>query len=316
MVGITLRIAEAIGGIDAEIAANMADVSLSIDGNPIGRATISYANRRPGAVVINCEGKVLLREPFNHRGGHAWTFPKDVPRRGETPQETAVRAVAQKAGVHARVIDQIPGVFTGDTTSSGYFLMMYESENGKDGLSSKAVIWVSPAEAEARIKMSSSVMGRARDLEVLSNARSLYNQRFRSGVLDPEEIDGIEGRILTCAALRFDGYQYMDRTGLDGAALLETYLQTGNLPASPLDQMCVFFLLQRRLMKWQAGTSKNTRAWQAFRELFLLTSGFCIPPEYRHPEYCDRWRSEFTPKINECVALVQVIHAAADYPNV
>lgn len=54
MVGITLRIAEAIGGIDAEIAANMADVSLSIDGNPIGRATISYANRRPGAVVINC----------------------------------------------------------------------------------------------------------------------------------------------------------------------------------------------------------------------------------------------------------------------
>lgn len=75
-----------------------------------------------GAVVINCQGQVLLREPFSHRGGRAWTFPKDEPRRGETPEETALRAARQKAGVYARVIDQIPGVFTGDTTNAVYYL--------------------------------------------------------------------------------------------------------------------------------------------------------------------------------------------------
>jgi hypothetical protein len=177
------------------------------------------------------------------------------------------------------------------------------------------VIWATREEAETRIKMSSSVMSRARDLEVLNSAFSLYGQRFRQGKLNSAEIEQIESRILTCAALRFDGYGYMDRSGFTCQPALEHYLQTDELPASPLDQLCLCFQLQRRLMKWDSAQPKSSRAWQAFRQLFLVTNTYSVPPEYQDPEYWNRWRSEFLPKLDECIALVQVIHQNTAYES-
>lgn len=269
-----------------------------------------------GGIVMDCDGKVLLREPFNHMGGYVWTFPKDLPRSREPPEETALRAVLQKTGCRARIVDRIPGIYNGDTTSSSYYLMMFESQNGSTGRGSKAVLWVTREEAETRIKMSSSVYGRARDLEVLSNAYTLYEQRYRQGRLNDDEIDQVENRILTCAALRFDGYRYIDETGFDAGAAVERYLSVGELPASPLDQICILFVMQRRLMKWSGSAlAKTAPEWRAYRELFLQTCRYCIPPEYRYAECSQRWLSEFLPKLNECMALVQVIHTAAQYQD-
>lgn len=285
--------------------------------SPHVKGPATYGKKKAfGGVVIDCDNRVLLREPFNHHGGYVWTFPKDLPLKYEKPEDTALRAVLEKTGIRARVIDQIPGVFGGELTSSTYFLMTLENEDNRPGRGSKAVLWATREEAEARIRMSSSVTGRARDLEVLTTAYGVIGHRFQSGTKSEQDIAAIEKNILACAALRFDGYAYMDRTAFDSQAALKAYVDEGVLPPSPLDQLCLCFLLQRSLMKWSNGkTARNGKYWKAFRELFLQTYAFCIPPEYRYEECMQRWKSEFLPKLNECVALVQVIHSTTNYEN-
>lgn len=269
-----------------------------------------------GGVVMDSDHRVLLREPYNHHGGYVLTFPKDAPKPCERPEDTAVRAVEQKTGIKARVIDQVPGLFGGELTNSTYYLMSYDGEDSKTGHGSKGVLWASRDEAEARIKMSSSVVGRARDLEVLITAYSIIQQRFPSAGKSGQDIGELEKSILACAALRFDGYAYMDKTGYDSQAALQAFIDEGRLPNSPVDQLCLFFSLQRALMKKTNKNGKNERAskqWKAFRELFLQTYGYSIPPEYHYQEYVQRWKSEYLPKINECVALVQIIHSTTAY---
>jgi ADP-ribose pyrophosphatase YjhB (NUDIX family) len=268
-----------------------------------------------GGVVVDCDNKVLLREPFNHHGGYIWTFPKDSPQDQERPEETALRAVQYKTGILARVIDQIPGVYAGEVTSNAYFLMSFEGPAESKPHGSKGILWATREEAEARIKMSSSVIGRARDLEVLNAAYNIINQRFQRRVKTENEIDEIEANILNCAALRFDGYRYNDATQFDSQAVLEHYLETGQLPPSPLDQLSIFFSLQRYL-KWKnRKETRRSKYWQAFRSLFIQTCGYCIPPEYHYGDFYQRWGSEFLPKLNECIALIQVIHAHTLYED-
>lgn len=38
-----------------------------------------------GGVVVDAEGRVLLREPADHFGGYVWTFPKGRPDANESP---------------------------------------------------------------------------------------------------------------------------------------------------------------------------------------------------------------------------------------
>ncbi len=56
-----------------------------------------------GGLVFNPAGEVLL---LRDRNGY-WVFPKGHVEPGETPEQTAVREVAEETGINARVVDEL-----------------------------------------------------------------------------------------------------------------------------------------------------------------------------------------------------------------
>ncbi len=56
-----------------------------------------------GGLVFNHAGEVLL---LRDRNGY-WVFPKGHVEPGETPEQTAVREVAEETGISARVVDEL-----------------------------------------------------------------------------------------------------------------------------------------------------------------------------------------------------------------
>ena len=131
--------------------------------------------RAYGGVVIDADGRTLLREPKGHYDGYVWTFPKGRPKEGETKQEAALRETEEETGVIAEIVAPIPGEFEGGTTINEYFLMrptgrVHESQD-ETGL----VCWVStPDKAREMINETTNEVGRERDLEVLEAALAVH----------------------------------------------------------------------------------------------------------------------------------------------
>lgn len=126
--------------------------------------------------------------------------------------------------------------------------------------------------------------------------------------------DQSEDDILSACALRFDGWQYIEMTDFDHQRALESFFQTGQWPSVALEQLAMFFTLQRGLFKWGLEYEpKHGRYWRAFRSLFLLVHSYEIPEEYRLAGYYEEWESEYRPRLAECVALVERIHATTPY---
>ncbi|HWH70465.1 MAG TPA: NUDIX hydrolase, partial [Candidatus Sulfotelmatobacter sp.] len=100
-----------------------------------------------GGVLIDPNGKVLLREPEGHHRGHIWTFAKGRPEPGEAPEETALREVLEETGVRGRILGKIPGRYDGSTTSNEYFLMAPVEDTKQFHWETLAVKWVSQEEA-------------------------------------------------------------------------------------------------------------------------------------------------------------------------
>jgi 8-oxo-dGTP pyrophosphatase MutT (NUDIX family) len=128
-----------------------------------------------GGVLINADGKILLREPRNHFGGYCWTFAKGRPDEGESPQQTALREVLEETGQPAWIVGLIPQVFAGTTTSTVFFLMEPEGEPRAFGDETITVCWANQEEARKLIALSPSAAGRARDLAVLAAAYALFD---------------------------------------------------------------------------------------------------------------------------------------------
>lgn len=131
-----------------------------------------------GGVVINQEGRILLREPKKHYDNYVWTFPKGRPDKkqkpDETPEETAIREVFEETGVNAEIKERLPGVYKGGTTETIFFLMSLIEDTGKFDGETQSVRWVTPGEARDLISMTTNLIGRKRDLRVLEEALRLY----------------------------------------------------------------------------------------------------------------------------------------------
>lgn len=123
-----------------------------------------------GGVIVNGEGKVLLREPTGHFDGYVWTFPKGQPKPGESAEVTALREVLEETGVEAKILKRLPGSFVGGTGETVYFLMRPVRKTGCWDRETRAVCWVSQEEAEHLIAETTNLVGRARDLQVLAAA--------------------------------------------------------------------------------------------------------------------------------------------------
>lgn len=122
-----------------------------------------------GGVVVNNQGKILLREPTNHFGGYVWTFPKGGIDHKEEVMDAAVREVKEETGVTARVWKRL-GTFPGSTTDTIMFLMRFVSAVKETDFETKQVKWASPQEAVSMVAETTNRIGRKRDLLILKKA--------------------------------------------------------------------------------------------------------------------------------------------------
>ncbi len=126
-----------------------------------------------GGVVVNAEGKVLLRKPTGEFDGYVWTFAKGRPKPGQTPEEAALCEVEEETGWVCEIVKRIPGSFSGGTTTTEYFLMKPVRDTGQFDEETDQIVWAGTDEASALIAQTRNSAGRKRDLEVLQAALAL-----------------------------------------------------------------------------------------------------------------------------------------------
>ena len=135
--------------------------------NPVGK------KRAYGGVVVDTQGRFLLREVANHFDGYVWTFAKGRPEPGEPPREAALREVREETGAQARILLPLPGTFTGTTTQTHYFVMVVDARSVRLDHRCKetsGLCWTLPDEARRLIGQTTNTLGRERDLQVLEQA--------------------------------------------------------------------------------------------------------------------------------------------------
>lgn len=134
---------------------------------PVGK------KRSFGGVVVDTQGRILLREVANHFDGYVWTYAKGRPDPGESPRQAALREVREEMGVDARILLPLPGTFAGTTTQTQFFLMVVDARTvdlAHRCKESSGLVWALPAEAERLIAQTTNTTGRERDLKVLAEA--------------------------------------------------------------------------------------------------------------------------------------------------
>ena len=132
-----------------------------------------------GGILINADGRVLLREPAGHYKGDVWTFAKGKPYVGESPEETALREVLEETGYRAAIIARIPGSFDGSRTSNEYFLMVPVEDTKRFDTETQAIRWATGEEARQLIGLNQKPKRRRRDLRVLRLAFALFRPLAR-----------------------------------------------------------------------------------------------------------------------------------------
>ncbi len=129
-----------------------------------------------GGILLTRTGQILLREPTDHYDGYVWTFAKGRPDPGDTPEQTALREVLEECGYQAEIVDVLPGLFQGGTTSNAYFVMRHIGPQGEIDWETSSTRWVSFDEAAWLIGETTNPIGRQRDLAILAAASQWYEK--------------------------------------------------------------------------------------------------------------------------------------------
>lgn len=142
-----------------------------------------------GGILLTRGGRILLREPANHYDGYVWTYAKGRPDPGETPEQGGLREVREETGYEAEVVDVLPGVFKGGTTTNAFFVMRHIGPPGRfDERETASVRWVDFRQAEALIGRTTNVIGRARDLAILVAAKAWFEANQTVVLPDDESL--------------------------------------------------------------------------------------------------------------------------------
>jgi len=121
-------------------------------------------------VLIDTDGRVLLRKPKNEFDNYVWTFAKGRPLPGEKPEQAALRAVLEECGVKAGIVRRIPGTFAGGTSDTIYYLMRPMETGLPMDDETEEIRWVDVDQAKKVISLTRNKVGRKRDLAVLDAA--------------------------------------------------------------------------------------------------------------------------------------------------
>jgi ADP-ribose pyrophosphatase YjhB (NUDIX family) len=131
-----------------------------------------------GGVVVDTDGRVLLRRPKGDFDGYVWTFPKGRPEPWETPEEAALREVKEETGYSAEIQRKLPGSFKGGTSATEFFLMSpvgLPSPLNTEEMSK--IRWATLDEAAKLIGMTTNEIGQSRDLSVLETVCAALKSR-------------------------------------------------------------------------------------------------------------------------------------------
>ncbi len=139
-----------------------------------------------GGVVLSSTGLILLREPMNHYDGYVWTFAKTRVSEGETPEQTAYRAVRSGFATNAKAVGVLPGEYMGGTSLSAFFLMLPQLNHGTLNEHTQATCWANFDQARVLIGKTTNTVGRKRDLAVLEATRQ-WLERNEKGVIAFEQ---------------------------------------------------------------------------------------------------------------------------------
>lgn len=141
--------------------------------NPFPTWASPDKKRAYGGVVVNNEGRVLLRKVTGSYKGYVWTFPKGRPEEGESIRETALRETREETGHECRVTGRIREVFRGLDTVTIYFFMRSVRDHGDYHLETCDVRWATLDEAGYLLGLTEHETGRERDLRILEIVRPL-----------------------------------------------------------------------------------------------------------------------------------------------
>ena len=113
--------------------------------------------------------KILLIEPKNHYKGMTWTFPKGKIDNNETVEQAALREVREESGYEASIGYKL--IEYKDIDSQITYYLMKPTKVGKFNKDETASIkWATFKEAEKKIKMTTNILARNRDLRILKEA--------------------------------------------------------------------------------------------------------------------------------------------------
>lgn len=138
-----------------------------------------------GGILLTRGGRILLREPANHYDGYVWTFAKGRPEKGDSPEQTALREVEEELGYVAEVVDILPGVYQGGTTTNAFFVMRHHGLPRKPDWETASIRWVDFEQAEQLIQRTTNKVGRIRDLAILKAAQEWF--RANQTVVLPDD---------------------------------------------------------------------------------------------------------------------------------
>jgi 8-oxo-dGTP pyrophosphatase MutT (NUDIX family) len=164
------KVWQAMYGMEEDLAE---PTSEAFEGLPWSATPPVGKHRAFGGVVVDTEGRILLREVANHFDGYVWTFAKGRQDPGESPRQTALREVQEEMGVEARILLRLPGTFKGGTTQTQFFLMVVDGRTvdlGHRCKETSGICWALPAEAERLIAQTTNELGRQRDMAILAEA--------------------------------------------------------------------------------------------------------------------------------------------------
>jgi len=111
-----------------------------------------------GLVVRTTDGRteVLIVRPKD--GSKVWVLPKGHIERGERPEETAAREVAEETGVVAtvdRLLERVTFRAKNEDVRVAFYLM--RCKEVRKAIEDRAIQWVSPADAEQMLSHADSV---------------------------------------------------------------------------------------------------------------------------------------------------------------
>ena len=143
-----------------------------------------------GGIVIDDDGKILMRKVTNDFDGMTWSLAKGKQDKDDEDElATATREVGEEMGIDVEIAGEIPGWYNTDNSTSKYFLMRMTKNNNKPDepahdWETEKIEWVDLQEALKRLNGNKNTKASDRDRDAILAA--MHSQQSAE---KPPEID-------------------------------------------------------------------------------------------------------------------------------